>query len=35
MSIATMTIQAAGKPAVYYQKGKVTTYDNGICKHTD
>lgn len=35
MAIVTMTIRAAGNPAVHYQKGKVTTYDNGTCKHTD
>lgn len=35
MAIVTMTIWVAGNPAAHYQKGKVTTYDNGTCKHTD
>ena len=35
MALVTMMIRAAGKSAVHYKKGKVTTYDNGTCKHTD
>ncbi len=35
MTIVTMTIQAVGIPAAYYQKGMVTTYDNGNGKYTD
>lgn len=33
--VTGICIRAAWKPAVHYQKGKVTTYDNGTCKHPD